>query len=53
MSAPGFQVLINPSTGGGLEWLEGETLGIPNLYLVAGAGGVALIGIAFLVVRRR
>jgi uncharacterized repeat protein (TIGR01451 family) len=53
MSAPGYQVLINPGSGGGLDWLEGETLGIPNLYLVAGAGGVALIGIALLVVRRR
>jgi uncharacterized repeat protein (TIGR01451 family) len=53
MSAPGFQVLINPGTGGGLPWLEGETLGIPNLYLAIGAGGIALVGIALLVVRRR
>ena len=52
MSAPGYQVLINPSAGG-LEWLEGETLGIPNLYLAVGAGGIAVIGIAILLVRRR
>ena len=53
MSAPGYYVLIEPAAGGVLEWLAGETLGIPNLYLVAGAGGIALIGIAILVVRRR
>jgi hypothetical protein len=53
MSAPGYQVLIHPTEGGILDWLEGETLGIPNLYLVVGVGGIAIIAIAAIVIRRR
>ncbi|TXT54226.1 MAG: conserved exported protein of unknown function [Candidatus Thorarchaeota archaeon] len=47
MSAPGYQVLV---TGG--FWPE-SILGIPTLYVAAGVGGVAVIGVAILLVRRR
>jgi uncharacterized repeat protein (TIGR01451 family) len=49
MSAPGYQIQITGSGG----WWEGEILGIPTLYVVAGVGGVAIIGVAILLVRRR
>jgi uncharacterized repeat protein (TIGR01451 family) len=48
-SAPGYQIQV---VGGG-NWWEGEILGIPTLYVAAGVGGVAIIGVALLVVRRR
>ncbi|KXH72874.1 MAG: hypothetical protein AM326_00680 [Candidatus Thorarchaeota archaeon SMTZ-45] len=48
-SAPGYQIQV---VGGG-NWWEGEILGIPTLYVVAGIGGVAVIGVALLIVRRR
>ena len=49
MSAPGYQIQI---TGSG-NWWEGEIFGIPTLYLTLGVGGVAIIGVAILLVRRR
>jgi uncharacterized repeat protein (TIGR01451 family) len=49
-SAPGYQIQI---IGGPPNWWEGEILGIPTLYVVAGAGGAAVIGVAVLLVRRR
>ncbi|MFX1331356.1 MAG: hypothetical protein ACFE9W_07355, partial [Promethearchaeota archaeon] len=48
-SAPGYQIQV---VGGG-NWWDGEILGIPTLYVVAGIGGVAVIGVALLIVRRR
>ncbi|MGY5874850.1 MAG: hypothetical protein RTU30_03810 [Candidatus Thorarchaeota archaeon] len=65
ISAPGYQVYIidaaNPITwlptppGGipGGNWWEGEVFGLPTLYVTAGVGGVAVIGIAVLLIRRR
>ncbi|MBD3405728.1 MAG: DUF11 domain-containing protein [Candidatus Lokiarchaeota archaeon] len=47
ISAPGYQILV---TGG---WWPPTILGIPTLYLVAGVGGVAVVGVAILLVRRR
>jgi len=49
-SAPGYQIQI---IGGPPNWWEGNILGIPTLYVVAGAGGAAVIGVAVLLVRRR
>jgi hypothetical protein len=49
-SAPGYQIQV---LGGGANWWEGEILGIPTLYVAAGVGGVAVIGVAILLVRRR
>ena len=47
-SAPGYMILIE---GGG--FFPSEIFGIPTLYVAAGVGGVAVIGVALLVVRRR
>ncbi|MHA2143468.1 MAG: DUF11 domain-containing protein [Candidatus Thorarchaeota archaeon] len=49
-SAPGYQIQV---LGGGANWWEGTILGIPTLYVAAGVGGVAVIGVALLIVRRR
>lgn len=49
-SAPGYQIQI---LGGAGNWWEGTILGIPTLYVVAGLGGAAVIGVALLIVRRR
>ena len=49
MSAPGYQIQI---TGSG-NWWEGEIFGIPTLYLTLGVGGIAIIGVAILAIRRR
>ncbi|MFO7837579.1 MAG: hypothetical protein R6V83_13130 [Candidatus Thorarchaeota archaeon] len=57
MSATGYQILVEEPEGGGGWWegglLEGEIFGIPTLYVAAGIGGVAVIGVALLLVRRR
>ncbi|MBS3795929.1 MAG: hypothetical protein KGY80_13580 [Candidatus Thorarchaeota archaeon] len=57
MSATGYQILVEEPEGGGGWWggglLEGEIFGIPTLYVAAGVGGVAIIGVAILLVRRR
>jgi hypothetical protein len=57
MSATGYQILVEEPEGGGGWWgsglLEGEIFGIPTLYVAAGVGGVAVIGVAILLVRRR
>ncbi|MGY5853980.1 MAG: hypothetical protein RTU92_10470 [Candidatus Thorarchaeota archaeon] len=65
ISAPGYQVYIidaaNPITWlptppGGIpagNWWEGEIFGLPTLYVTAGVGGVAIIGVAILLIRRR
>jgi uncharacterized repeat protein (TIGR01451 family) len=50
-SAPGYQIQVLGGPGG--NWWEGEILGIPTLYVVAGIGGVAVIGVALMIVRRR
>jgi uncharacterized repeat protein (TIGR01451 family) len=50
-SAPGYQIQVLGGPGG--NWWEGEILGIPTLYVAAGVGGVAVIGVALLLVRRR
>ncbi len=52
-SAPGYQILITSAGGGFWDAIPSELFGIPTLYVAAGAGGVALIGVALLVVRRR
>ncbi|MHA2379637.1 MAG: hypothetical protein ACXADO_07865 [Candidatus Thorarchaeota archaeon] len=49
-SAPGYQIQI---LGGAPNWWEGNILGIPTLYVVAGVGGASVIGVAILLVRRR
>ncbi|MHA2302919.1 MAG: DUF11 domain-containing protein [Candidatus Thorarchaeota archaeon] len=49
-SAPGYQIQV---LGGAGNWWEGTILGIPTLYVAAGVGGVAVIGVAILLVRRR
>lgn len=51
-SAPGYQILV---TGGGGFWdnVPSEIFGIPTLYVAGGVGGVAVIGVALLVLRRR
>jgi len=49
LSAPGYQIQI---TGSG-NWWEGTVFGIPTLYVTIGVGGVAIIGVAILLIRRR
>ena len=47
-SAPGYMILIE-----GGSFIPSEIFGLPTLYVAAGVGGVAVLGIALLVVRRR
>jgi len=49
LSAPGYQINVQGAGG----WLPTTLFGIPTLYVVAGVGGVAVIGVALLVIRRR
>ncbi len=48
-SAMGFQ--MNVAGPGG--WLPSTLFGIPTLYVIAGVGGVAALGVALLIIRRR
>jgi hypothetical protein len=47
-SAPGYMILIE-----GGAWIPSEIFGIPTLYVAAGVGGVAVLGVALLMIRRR
>jgi uncharacterized repeat protein (TIGR01451 family) len=47
-SARGYQIQVG--TGG---WFDGTILGIPTLYVVAGVGGIGVLAVAILLVRRR
>lgn len=48
LSAIGYQILVE-----GGSWWPSTLFGIPTLYVVAGVGGVAVLGVALLVIRRR
>lgn len=48
MSAFGYQINVQ---GGG--WFPSTIFGIPTLYVIAGVGGVAAVGVALLIIRRR
>ena len=52
-SAAGYQILVTTGGGGFWDVLPSEIFGVPTLYVAAGVGGVALIGVALLIVRRR
>jgi uncharacterized repeat protein (TIGR01451 family) len=49
MSAFGYQINVEGAGG----WLPSTLFGIPTLYVIAGVGGVAVLGVALLVIRRR
>ena len=49
LSAPGYQINVQGAGG----WLPTSLFGIPTLYVVAGVGGVAVLGVVLLVIRRR
>ena len=49
MSAYGYQINVEGLGG----WLPSTLFGIPTLYVIAGVGGVAVLGVALLVIRRR
>lgn len=52
-SAPGYQILVQGDGGGFWDALPSEIFGIPTLYVAAGVGGVAVLGVVMLLLRRR
>jgi uncharacterized repeat protein (TIGR01451 family) len=49
LSAIGYMINVEGPSG----WWPSTLFGIPTLYVIAGIGGVAVLGVALLVIRRR